>query len=162
MIFPFIFDVNFWCETRVRYAQFSSWNFVGESVWSGMYICIRPMENADKITVPLTQDEHSFLMTVYRKRRSIFLKAYALLIPMILYYSLSSRQAKDGYVYNLSGEAVSERVPTGVKYVVNFLVLGSAVFGVGIYTYRTRILSLKKDADSWEKERIACGVTRKE
>lgn len=57
---------------------------------------------------------------------------------------------------------MSEHVPNEVKYVINFLVIGCAVFGTGIYTYRARIQSLKKDAESWEKERVACVVKRKE
>lgn len=36
------------------------------------------------MTVPLTEDEHSFLMTAYKKG-GVFTNTYAVLIPMVLF-----------------------------------------------------------------------------
>lgn len=113
--------------------------------------------------VPLDADDRLFLSIVFRKRRNVLLSAYALLIPMVVFFSLPRSGPKRTYTAS-SWKKVDDGkvVPYWGMWAINLGVLGAATVIPGILILRKRVLSVRKDLRSGFKEEVDYTIQRKQ
>lgn len=123
------------------------------------------MSTRDITTVPLTEGEKNFLMRVYRRRRRLMIRAYALIIPLVIACSIKSldRISRRSYkIIRWEEQDDAKFVSRLGMFFINVAFLGGAVIGCGVYFYRTRVVRLKRDADSGVKEQIPYTINKKQ
>lgn len=112
--------------------------------------------------VPLDNDDRLFLSTVFRKRRNVLLSAYALLIPMVVFFS-QPRTARRTYTSS-SWKTIDDAkvMPYWGMWTLNLTVLGSATLIPGLLILRKRVLTVRRDLRSGFKEEVDYTVQRKQ
>lgn len=116
-------------------------------------------------TVPLTDDDKDFLLTIYDKRRRLLFVVYVILIAMALCFSFRGLDYRTRYspkVNHWEDEEDSKYISRFWMWTINLTFLELPVVGTGLYFLFHRVLPFKKDADSGVKEKVPYRIIRKE
>jgi hypothetical protein len=123
------------------------------------------MKNTDKITVPLTGEEHSFLMTVYKKRRAILLKSFATFVPVMMIASVYCEEQPHWYQIDepLWYEHSMEYYYYKRNIYFRHFFVGIGLFSaIAVYMNQVRIRSIKRDIVTGVKQKVPYIITCKQ
>lgn len=106
---------------------------------------------ANAASVPLAEEDHHLLMTIYGARKRLLIAAYTAMLPVMAYYSSLSFPSEKEML-----------VSADLMILINFLCIFIPVTIVIIIIYRKRIGCFKQDADGGVKYIIPHLVVNKQ